>query len=228
MLPLRAFQRFHVPTVVILSLLASGRSSRAAANDDSPEPAEQYVQLSVIGKADAAAGTVTAIGKSDYVDTRFAVDFSRSPHLRDEFSRLDGRTIQIRGSYLRCNEKGTGRTPRCDPKRSSTGLFLQPVSVKDFRKANGKPSGKDHAVTCVCRGKLSTGILALGGETTGYSIDVKKDGSVAWELEFKKRERSRADSVDGQVVVVSGDLIVRKGISVADRWIVRVRTFASR
>lgn len=227
MLLLIAIQRFVLPAVVMSLLLAGASSVDVVADEGLPIAAQQYVQISVVGKVDAAAGTVTSIGKPGFVDARFAVDFSRSPHLRDEFVRLDGRTVEIRGSYIRCTENAVARTPRCDPKRSSTGLFLQPVSVKEFRKANGKVSDKDHTVTCVCRGRLSTGILALGGETTGYIVDVTNAGSVTWELDLDKRERSRADLLDGRAVLVSGDLVVRKGVAVADRWMVRVRTLAT-
>jgi len=213
--------------VVLLSLVTAGTTAKAFV-DDRPSIPAVYVQLSVIGKADSKSGTVTAMGKPDRGDARFAIDFSRSPHLRDEFSKLDGQTIQMRGTYLRCTDDGEARTPRCNPKVSSTGLFLQPVSVKEFTKPDGDVSAKDHTVMCVCRGKLNTGILALGGETTGFTIDITDDGTTSWELDLDSRDRDRADSLSDQLVIVSGKLFVRKGVAVSDRWIVQVRTLATR
>jgi hypothetical protein len=74
------------------------------------------------------------------------------------------------------------------------------------------------------KGKLKTGLAAIGGEATGYAIAAK--GAV-WELEFgdKVELRKLADTLGGQggkVVIVKGSYEVRAGVEIKERHIVTV------
>ena len=71
------------------------------------------------------------------------------------------------------------------------------------------------------KGKLSTGIVAAGGETTGTIIETK-DGT--FELDFGKNKelRQKAKKLNGKTVQVEGTLTVRKGVEVKERKIIAV------
>jgi hypothetical protein len=71
------------------------------------------------------------------------------------------------------------------------------------------------------KGKLRTGIVAIGGETTGTIIETK-DGTYELELGKDKELRAKAKRLDGKPVVVTGILGVRKGIEVKERKIITV------
>ena len=70
------------------------------------------------------------------------------------------------------------------------------------------------------RGTLATSMMAIGGETTGYTITAR---GVTWELAFPDpRLKARADALEGRTVVVSGTLEVRPGVEIRSRSIVAV------
>ena len=75
-------------------------------------------------------------------------------------------------------------------------------------------------------GTLKTGILAIGGETTGSTITA---GKVTWELDFGKDEKLRAaaEKLNGQAVKVTGTLEKRAGVEVNERWIVTVSSLTA-
>ena len=187
----------------------------------------QYVQLSVVGKYSAGQGTITAAGQPKQVDAEFAIDFGKNPQLRGKAAALNGKTVSVRGALVQCSKREQKGTPTCDRERSRSGLFLQPVSIKEYESRNGKVSSKDHGVSVVCRGLIHTDVVALGGETTGATIEVTSDGQQTWELELKDRELAVARKADGRPVVVSGALEVRKGIAIRERWIVVVRNLSA-
>jgi hypothetical protein len=71
------------------------------------------------------------------------------------------------------------------------------------------------------KGILRTGIVAIGGETTGTIIRTKDD---KYELDFgkDKKLKKKAEKLDGKAVVVTGTLVVRKGVEVKERKIIIV------
>jgi hypothetical protein len=71
------------------------------------------------------------------------------------------------------------------------------------------------------KGTLRTGIVAVGGETTGTIIQTK-DGQLELELGTNKELREKAAKLDGKMVAVSGTLEVRKGVEVKERKIITV------
>ena len=70
-------------------------------------------------------------------------------------------------------------------------------------------------------GKLRTGIVAIGGETTGTLLETKKG---TYELDFGKQKelRQKAEKLNGKNVKVVGKLEIRKGVEVKERRIVTV------
>lgn len=70
-------------------------------------------------------------------------------------------------------------------------------------------------------GTLRTGIVAVGGETTGIIIETK---DAKYELDFGKDKelRQKAEKLNGKAVTVAGTLETRKGVEVKERKIVAV------
>lgn len=71
------------------------------------------------------------------------------------------------------------------------------------------------------QGKLRTGIVAIGAETTGTIIETK-DGAFELDLGKDKALREKADKLNGKAVQVAGTLTIRKGVEVKERKIVAV------
>ncbi len=79
----------------------------------------------------------------------------------------------------------------------------------------------DEGISVTVVGTLRTGIVAIGGETTGTTITAK---GVTWELDLGKNVelRQKAKGWDGKKVTVRGTLERRVGVEVKERWIVAV------
>jgi hypothetical protein len=97
-----------------------------------------------------------------------------------------------------------------------TALFMTFAIVQ----AQEAPKEKD-AKKMEFTGTLRAGIIAIGGETTGYVIETKKG---MFELTFgtQKALQAKADKLDGKTVLVTGTLEIRKGVEVKERKIVTV------
>jgi len=87
--------------------------------------------------------------------------------------------------------------------------------------APGADKGKEGPKKVEVKGTLRTGVVAIGGETTGTVIDTKA-GRYELELGKDKALRAKARRLDGTPVVVAGTLEVRKGIEVRQRKIITV------
>lgn len=81
----------------------------------------------------------------------------------------------------------------------------------------------EESIDVVVRGTLRTGIMAIGGETTGTTIT---SSGATWELDLRGNPdwAARAESLSGRRVVVTGRLEVRPGVERRQRWIVTVKT----
>ncbi|MBT6157418.1 MAG: hypothetical protein HOL01_09665 [Planctomycetaceae bacterium] len=103
-------------------------------------------------------------------------------------------------------------------------IFALRSNVKS-RTGRGKGAGPirsaEQYIQVEVKGLLKTGILAIGGETTGTTITAR---GVTWELDFGKRAdlRKLTDKLSDQNVIVTGRLNVRRGIEIRQRWIVDV------
>jgi len=71
------------------------------------------------------------------------------------------------------------------------------------------------------RGTLRTGIMAVGGETTGTVVSAR---GAKWDLDLTQlpEGRKRAEALDGRAVLVRGTLEIRPGVERRERAIVTV------
>lgn len=105
-----------------------------------------------------------------------------------------------------------------------TGITLLAVlAVTLLAVADAEAQAKDDYIKVEVKGKLATGIVAIGGETTGTTITAN---GVTWELDFGKNEAlaKQADQLSGKIVVVTGNLTVKPGVEKGPRNIVTVAT----
>ena len=81
----------------------------------------------------------------------------------------------------------------------------------------------DDSIDVVVRGTLRTGIMAIGGESTGTTVTAR---GATWELDLRGTPElpRRAESLSGRRVVVTGSLEVRPGVERRQRWILTVKT----
>ena len=102
-----------------------------------------------------------------------------------------------------------------------TGLLAAAVGVGMGAGTTG--GGGDDSIDVVVRGTLRTGIMAIGGETTGTTVTAR---GATWELDLRGKPewQARAESLSGRRVVVTGSLEVRPGVERRQRWIVTVKT----
>ena len=82
------------------------------------------------------------------------------------------------------------------------------------------PPGGDY-IKVEIRGTLRTGIMAIGGETTGTVVTAR---GATWDLDLARlpEGRQRAESLHGRPVLVKGTLEIRPGVEKRERAIVTV------
>lgn len=93
--------------------------------------------------------------------------------------------------------------------------------------AVGKPPSEDgESIEVRVRGKVTGGMMAIGGETTGTTIQAR---GVTWELDFGGDDalRAKAEALDGKMAFVTGSLEARPGVEIKTRWILRVDSIAA-
>ncbi len=83
------------------------------------------------------------------------------------------------------------------------------------------PSPDEEIIKVTVAGTVRTGVVVIGGETTGVTI---KSKNATFELEFGKNAalRKQAEKLDGKPAIVEGTLDRKEGVEVKDRWIVTV------
>lgn len=107
------------------------------------------------------------------------------------------------------------------------GYVLAVLPREGLETYQGKPlppaAEAGEYVRVEVRGKVSTGLVAIGGETTGAAI--KADG-ITFELDFGGNETlaTAAEQADGKVAKVRGRLERRAGVELKQRWILHVRS----
>ena len=88
--------------------------------------------------------------------------------------------------------------------------------------AGATPPAATAANSITFTGKLNTGMMAIGGETTGIIIS---DGKTTYELDIKDAGlRAKADQLNGKQATVQGTLTVKAGVEIAQRRIIAVET----
>jgi len=101
-------------------------------------------------------------------------------------------------------------------------LWLTALLAGGLMVAAGKAGDPaDESIEVRVRGTLHAGMMAIGGETTGYTITAR---GVTWELDFGADEalHRKAEGLDGKRVIVTGTLEARPGVEIRTRTIVKV------
>ncbi len=86
----------------------------------------------------------------------------------------------------------------------------------------------DQYINVDIKGILKTGIVAVGGETTGITITVKAKGDldIIWELDLgnKMELMTLAKKLDNKTALVTGSYHKKKGVEIRERHIVKVKS----
>jgi hypothetical protein len=105
------------------------------------------------------------------------------------------------------------------------GYKLLAIGRTGVKTINGNPlsgaAATEDSIQVTVVGTLRTGMMAIGGETTGVTITSK---GITWELDLGRRGplRKTADKLNGQKVKLRGSLERRRGVEIKQRWIVTV------
>jgi len=101
--------------------------------------------------------------------------------------------------------------------------LLLGVGVVLLSAANSLAADEDQHIKVEIRGVLKSGIVAIGGETTGVTITANK---VTWELDFSQAKdlQKLATELNGKTVDVTGKYIRKPGVEIRERHIVVVET----
>ena len=86
-------------------------------------------------------------------------------------------------------------------------------------KAEAKKEKDDSYIKVEAKGKLLTGITAVGGETTGVMIQT---GVGSFELELDKKQEAEAKKLDGKAVIVTGSIVIKPGVTRGPRTLIQV------
>jgi hypothetical protein len=95
-------------------------------------------------------------------------------------------------------------------------VALAPAGAADKDVAQG-----DSYIKVEVKGKLQTGVIAIGGETTGTELQTK-GGAMELDLTGDRDLRARAEKLCGRMVLVKGELTIRRGVEKPLRLIVKV------
>lgn len=120
-------------------------------------------------------------------------------------------------------------TRKSNPMKAASALILALLLHSSVIAAEDEPAVADpitepadeDSITVTALGTLRTGVVAIGGKTTGTTITAK---GITWELDFGKSGelRAAAATLDGKKVIVQGSLERRAGVQIKHRWIVTV------
>ncbi|MAI73693.1 MAG: hypothetical protein CMM01_22730 [Rhodopirellula sp.] len=198
-----------------------------------------------------AAKAATYFDAKNLSALKHEVDFSKQEVIlfawrgsgqdRIEFIVLESFPEQISFSYQRGRTKDFRQHVQVFIVRSNVKCFIngKPVEGKTVSnleiKENGKwkptklplaglASGK--IIEVRVRGTLKHGIFALGGETTGTTI---RFGKTIWELDLRNEKTvgSAVERLNGKPIVVTGSLRTQKGVEIAKRTILNVKSISS-
>ncbi len=82
--------------------------------------------------------------------------------------------------------------------------------------ADEKPANKKY------EGTLETGIMAIGGETTGIILKTKNEGTYELDLGKDHKLKATAETLNGKAVIVHGEYKPRAGVEIRERRILIV------
>jgi hypothetical protein len=105
--------------------------------------------------------------------------------------------------------------------RILSGIALLLLILVPRASAVGQQAAPADYIRVEIRGNLQTGIVAIGGESTGTVI---RADNVTWELDLGGNEMLKAEAaaLHKKKVVVTGKYLLVKGVEIPERHIVKV------
>jgi len=88
--------------------------------------------------------------------------------------------------------------------------------------AGDAPKGQLSPGPVEVTGKLQTGIMAIGGETTGTIIRIPGQGIYELDVRGSKELMKSVPALDGKQVKVTGTLVIKPGVEIRERRIIKV------
>ncbi len=194
--------RACVATQVAVIVLACAAPALAA-QSELIEARVHGVLRTAGGGAERASFEVSAGGVT------WQVEVSSDPQIAKRAAQLDGAAVIITGTYA--ERRVDSRTRRILSART-----LEPASGAEASRAS---------IEVTVRGTLRTGMVAIGGETTGTTIT---SGGVTWELELAEHQREIARRSSGKPATVTGRLTEVRGVEIPKRLVLRVARIEER
>jgi hypothetical protein len=108
------------------------------------------------------------------------------------------------------------------PTLSCVRLLL--LLVIGFAGAGLLRAGETTQAMKTYEGTLQTGIMAIGGETTGVILETGKGSPYELDLGSNEELRKLAEKLNGKKVVVQGEYKPRQGVEVSERRIIEVKS----
>jgi hypothetical protein len=76
-------------------------------------------------------------------------------------------------------------------------------------------------------GKLTTGMMAIGGETTGTILTIPDKGTYELDIKGNKDLQKAVDTLKDKQVKVTGTLSIKAGVEIKERRIIKVDTLVA-
>ena len=89
-----------------------------------------------------------------------------------------------------------------------------------------KPDAAEKPAAAVFKGTLHTGMVAIGGETTGTVLKTQANGNFELDLQHRADLQKLAETLNGKNVVIKGEYKPRAGVEVKLRRIIIVTSIA--
>lgn len=95
----------------------------------------------------------------------------------------------------------------------------RPRPTPPAAEPDARPAARgSESIRVAVRGRLETGIVAIGGETTGTVIRSK---GLMFEVALDRPElKEKAEALNGQSALVAGELVVKEGVETGTRLII--------
>jgi hypothetical protein len=77
---------------------------------------------------------------------------------------------------------------------------------------------RDGAEKIMAQGTVSSGMMAIGGETTGFTI--KTSDGTSYELILKTADQEKLSKLSGMWFEIEGELITIEGVEIKDRKVI--------
>ncbi|MBA3315347.1 MAG: hypothetical protein H0T47_18925 [Planctomycetaceae bacterium] len=123
---------------------------------------------------------------------------------RDGITAVDGKPLDT-----------TSEAPAEKPKPAETAPAKSPTEKSPPANKN---RARGESIRVTVRGTLETGIVVIGGETTGTVIRAK---GMTFEVQLDQPHlRERAEALNGKSAIVAGELVVKEGVEIGQRLII--------